>query len=65
MHKKKCLFFIHLVDVLFLSYPLLSTSCWAYAAKRASYKFGVYGGSRTQGKEDVGKFLIDFNRKYL
>lgn len=58
-------FSIHLVDVLFFSYPFFSTSCWAYAAKKASYKFGVYGGSRTQRKEDVGKLLIDFNRKYL
>lgn len=63
--QKEMPFSIHLVDVLFFSYPFLSTFCWAYTAKKASYKFGVCGGSRTQGKEDVGKLLIDFNRKYL
>lgn len=65
MHKKKQGFF-HSSGLMYYFFLSVSLNIlWAYAAKKASYRFGVCRGSETRGREDGGELLMNLDRKCL
>lgn len=63
--KRNRAFSIHLVLCTIFFLPLSLNILLAYVSKKASYIFGVCRGSRTRGREDAGKLLMNLKRKCL